>query len=276
MAEFITKCPHCNSELQVQDEWIGMEVECPICHNKFVIANPTAVPDSKKTSNAGKNKKIILISTIIVVVGVVTITAICLSNCGGNEKKAAVHASPKLQLETKFATTVEKELRIAREQGIKFSDDNKTLIECPKNIQEVIVPSCVTSIKQFAFAGCRELKKITIPDSVTSIGMFAFNDCRSLEEIKLPSKITIIEEATFSNCLNLCDISIPDGVTEIKNGAFMGCEKLMEITIPDSVVKLADTAFGDCPLFRISIPATLQINELHFSRLTRIERRTGD
>ena len=48
MAEFITKCPHCNNDLQVQDEWIGMEVECPICHNTFVIANPTAVPDSKK------------------------------------------------------------------------------------------------------------------------------------------------------------------------------------------------------------------------------------
>ena len=259
MAEFITKCPHCSTDLQAQEEWIGMEVECPICHNTFVIANPTAVPDSKKTSNAGKNKKIILISTIIVVVGVVTITAICLSNCGGNEKKAAVHASPKLQLETstetKVVTTVEKELRIAREQGIKFSDDNKTLIKCPKNIQEVIVPSCVTSIKGFAFSDCRELKKITIPDSVTSIGKFAFDDCRSLKEIKLPSKITIIEEATFSNCLNLCDISIPDGVIEIKDAAFMGCKKLMEITIPDSVVKLADTAFGDCPLFRISIPA---------------------
>ena len=37
MAEFITKCPHCNAELQAQDEWIGMEVECPLCKMKFVI-----------------------------------------------------------------------------------------------------------------------------------------------------------------------------------------------------------------------------------------------
>lgn len=37
MAEFITKCPHCNVELQAQDEWIGMEVECPQCNNKFNI-----------------------------------------------------------------------------------------------------------------------------------------------------------------------------------------------------------------------------------------------
>ena len=37
MAEFITKCPHCNAELQVQNEWIGMEVECPQCKKMFVI-----------------------------------------------------------------------------------------------------------------------------------------------------------------------------------------------------------------------------------------------
>ena len=37
MAEFITKCPHCNSDLQAQEEWIGMTVECPVCKMKFVI-----------------------------------------------------------------------------------------------------------------------------------------------------------------------------------------------------------------------------------------------
>ena len=37
MAEFITKCPHCNAELQVQDEWIGMKIECPQCEEKFCL-----------------------------------------------------------------------------------------------------------------------------------------------------------------------------------------------------------------------------------------------
>lgn len=45
MAEFITKCPHCNNNLQVQDEWIGMELECPQCRQKFVLApGETAKP----------------------------------------------------------------------------------------------------------------------------------------------------------------------------------------------------------------------------------------
>ena len=37
MAEFITKCPHCSTELQVKDEWIYMEIECPQCEEKFCL-----------------------------------------------------------------------------------------------------------------------------------------------------------------------------------------------------------------------------------------------
>ena len=37
MAEFEMKCPHCQTALQVGDEWIGMETECPSCKQKFVI-----------------------------------------------------------------------------------------------------------------------------------------------------------------------------------------------------------------------------------------------
>ena len=31
MAVFIQKCPHCNCELQMQEEWSGMEVNCAFC-----------------------------------------------------------------------------------------------------------------------------------------------------------------------------------------------------------------------------------------------------
>ena len=41
MAEFITKCPHCNNNLQVQDEWDGIEVECPICSKTFTVRKPS-------------------------------------------------------------------------------------------------------------------------------------------------------------------------------------------------------------------------------------------
>lgn len=38
MAEFTTKCPHCNTELVAEEDWIGMEVECPSCQQSFTVA----------------------------------------------------------------------------------------------------------------------------------------------------------------------------------------------------------------------------------------------
>ena len=60
MAEFITKCPHCNSELQVQDEWIGMEIECPQCEEKICLQTlseeQTIIPPQIKLAPLFLNK----------------------------------------------------------------------------------------------------------------------------------------------------------------------------------------------------------------------------
>ena len=42
MAEKNIKCPHCNSELALAEEYMGMEVQCPVCDKNFT-ASP-AVP----------------------------------------------------------------------------------------------------------------------------------------------------------------------------------------------------------------------------------------
>ena len=61
MAEFNTKCPHCNAELEVQDEWLGMEVECPICKQAFAVTKtepqpPYVVPvENPQPAANGKN-----------------------------------------------------------------------------------------------------------------------------------------------------------------------------------------------------------------------------
>ena len=60
MAEFITKCPHCNNDLQVQDEWIGMEIECPQCRQKFCLQplseEQTIIPPQIKLAPLFLNK----------------------------------------------------------------------------------------------------------------------------------------------------------------------------------------------------------------------------
>ena len=64
MAEFEMKCPHCGAELTVQEEWIGMEVECPQCKNTFSVqgnpdqsafpAAPSASVPRSISASAGK------------------------------------------------------------------------------------------------------------------------------------------------------------------------------------------------------------------------------
>ena len=54
MAEFITKCPHCNAELQAQDEWIGMEVECPQCKKTFTVYTTNTDNDNSSQTDSQK------------------------------------------------------------------------------------------------------------------------------------------------------------------------------------------------------------------------------
>ena len=42
MAEFISRCPYCHAELQMQDEWAGMDVECSSCHSTFTVEKSAA------------------------------------------------------------------------------------------------------------------------------------------------------------------------------------------------------------------------------------------
>ena len=48
MAEFIIKCPHCNSDLQIREEYIGIELECTQCRNTFIISNDNMIADGEK------------------------------------------------------------------------------------------------------------------------------------------------------------------------------------------------------------------------------------
>ena len=52
MAEFITKCPHCSTDLQAQDEWIGMEVECPECQKTFIISTSSLQVEAANPESA--------------------------------------------------------------------------------------------------------------------------------------------------------------------------------------------------------------------------------
>ncbi len=115
-------------------------------------------------------------------------------------------------------------------------------------LTSVKIPESVTSIEGLAFMGCSGLTSVKIPESVTSIGRFAFSECSGLSSVTIPDGVTSIGESAFSFCSGLSSVTIPESVTSIEYGAFQGCSSLTSVEIPDSVVWLSPGAFEGCGL----------------------------
>ena len=112
------------------------------------------------------------------------------------------------------------------EDHVLFNKDKTTLIEYRAKEKKYIIPNSVTTIGDWAFAGCDSLTSINIPNSVTTIGNWAFKECESLTNINIPNSVTTIGREAFSNCESLTSINIPNSVTCIEEFAFKYCDKL--------------------------------------------------
>ena len=127
-------------------------------------------------------------------------------------------------------------------------------------ITELTIPSNVTAIKAYAFAGCsNSLKSVIIPKNVTEIGREAFRNCNA-DELIINSKAVETDYLTSANAgwhdyFNFKKCTIGDNVTTLGNRAFYGCSSLTSVTIPNSVTAIWYNAFYDCnSLTSITIP----------------------
>ena len=58
-----------------------------------------------------------------------------------------------------------------------------------EEIEDLIIPDGVTSIKDGTFYGCFGLTTAIIPEGVTDIGASAFANCRNLKSVNIPSSV---------------------------------------------------------------------------------------
>ena len=114
------------------------------------------------------------------------------------------------------------------------------------DITSITIPTGVTSIGSYAFAGCSNIASITLPASVTSIGDFAFGNCTGLTNMTIPEGVTSISNRVFSGCNGLASITIPEGVTSIGREAFYWCSSLTSITIPEGITSIDNGTFSNC------------------------------
>ncbi len=97
-------------------------------------------------------------------------------------------------------------------------------------VQDLVIPTGVTSIKKYAFINCSNLTSVTIPNSVTNIDTAAFYACSTLHSIEISNSVQNIEYAAFSYCSSLSSVIIPESLQTIGAYPFYGCSNLTSVT----------------------------------------------
>ena len=183
--------------------------------------------------------------------------------------------------------------------AILFNKDKSKIILAKKTLDAYSIPSSVTQIQSYAFAGCNSLvyltlpsgvtligksafygcsslRSLTLPSGVTQIGDWAFFGCSSLESLTLPSGVTQIGELTFFGCSGLYSLTLPSGVTQIGESAFSGCSSLQSLTLPSGVTQIGESAFSGCSSLKsLTLPSSVtQIGERAFFRCSSLRSLT--
>ncbi len=136
-------------------------------------------------------------------------------------------------------------------------------------LTNIVIPNGVICIGNNAFEGCYLLASATIPDSVTSIGSYAFAgmdmDNGGLTNVTIPNNVTNIGDYAFWLIPRLTNVTIGGGITNIGIGVFSE-SGLTSVTISDSVTSIGLSAFQDCRLTSVTIPGSvISIGDFAFS-----------
>ncbi len=66
MLEFISKCPHCQTSLQIQNELCGKLVTCPVCAKIFQVVKPVIDNDKCEKVQSGNDATFLIICIMVV------------------------------------------------------------------------------------------------------------------------------------------------------------------------------------------------------------------
>ena len=129
----------------------------------------------------------------------------------------------------------------------------------------------ITTIGEYAFAGCIKLKSIQLPNNLTGINQYTFYQT-SLQSINIPNSVEYIGQMAFgySSLItvsfgnfssNQNAISLNSNENKLKNvlkNAFDHCSKLKNFELPDSVSRIEDNAFSHVSLTSFRLPSSLK------------------
>lgn len=124
----------------------------------------------------------------------------------------------------------------------------------------------VSSIKEGAFEGCKNITKVTLWDEK--------NPDDPHDDVKVP--VEVIPQDCFKDCTYLYSVTLPDTVKSIKAGAFDGCNNTFEVTIPSDAL-ISDTAFNKSAVeniiktYKDECPLTWAYDPVDYDNITKVD-----
>lgn len=119
------------------------------------------------------------------------------------------------------------------------------------SLSTIVIPGSVSTIGDYAFYKCTNLREVTFQDYVdrngnpqpghTDIGQYAFAKCTQLETLILPNSVKTIRRNAFEECGALENIVFPTSVERLEEGSFNKCEALKCVTFLYPSVTFGDT-----------------------------------
>ncbi|KAL3942810.1 MAG: hypothetical protein SGBAC_003048 [Bacillariaceae sp.] len=122
-------------------------------------------------------------------------------------------------------------------------------------IRHVKFPHSLTTIENWAFSGCSQLKSVFISPTLRSISFKLFHFCTELEQVVIrgTARIYQIEDSAFEECraLKKLDLSRCTECYWIANRAFASCRSLSWIALPPNLRGSIETdLFVHCSALR--------------------------
>ncbi|PHQ81075.1 MAG: hypothetical protein COB66_03165 [Coxiella sp. (in: Bacteria)] len=151
-----------------------------------------------------------------------------------------------------------------RIQGVTIIGDDMKIIPDAffsrnQSLVYIGIPDTVTTIGEYAFAGCINLCYPMLPNTITEIHQYAFFHC-AFSEFVFPPAVTIITAGVLKNCGNLTNIELPPLATTIHYQSLVGTA-ISNLFIPRTLIHFGRGVFSypnQCiTIIRCETPAPL-------------------
>ena len=156
--------------------------------------------------------------------------------------------------------------------GIQFADSMRHTGNNSRNYRLQWVHLPANMVDSPYFPECYSLQEISIPSGVTSIASSAFDRCYSLKKIEIPDTVQTIGQNAFRHCYSLEEITIPEGVTQIGKLAFGDCTSLRTLHLPSTLTKFDTVLYNNPQLeqLELHVSGDLQFGNANIENLRKV------